>query len=217
MRDAPGSQRFIAQGVAVLAAVLTLLGLGLAASACGDDDDGGSPRAERGGSSGDTTVPSTEPPGSEPAEVRVYIEDLLAQLDEVTDQIVRDPAVVLDPESELVEEFETLYAPDSEGLTGGLGAFRQSAEDGTRLEPVNSDHTIQTDLTGDVETIDEEHVSFPVCSTMTHRELDRDGTVVEYIPHLAHPGEGFAVRVEGEWRLERLDVFTNTVCPETTQ
>lgn len=215
LRSAVTAQRSVAGAITALGAVMALLVLGVLVSACGDDDQGGSPPSEGRGASDGATAPSTEPPGTEPVEVRVYIEDLLVRLDEVTDEIVRDPSVVLDPESELVQEFKALYAPGSDGLSGGLRAFRQSAEEGTRLEPVNSDHTIETALTGDIETVDEEHVRFPVCSTMTHRELDGDGVVVEHIPRLAQPGEGFAVRLDGEWRLERIDVFTNTICGES--
>jgi len=200
------------RGMIGVTLALVLLGLTIVAACSGDDDAGtGTTPSTR-----SAPTSTTEPPGTDPADVRIYIAELLARLDDVTDQIVRDPAVALDPESELVEDFTALYAPDSEGLNGGLSAFRQSAEQGTRLEPLNSEHTIQTALTGDVETIDEDHVSFPVCSTMTHQKLDRDGVVVEYIPELAHPGEGFAVRVDGEWRMDRIDVFTNTVCPEDT-
>lgn len=192
----------------VVFGVLTFVG---SASACGGDDDGEDADP---GPSEVTTTTTSQPPGDDPAAVEPYVVELLARFDEVTDQIVRDPSVVEDPESPLIEQLEAIYAPDAEGMAGSLQAFRRDADAGLRSEPVNSDTTIRTDVTGEVETVDENTVTVPVCSVMTYRRLDRDGAVHELIAYLAQPGEVTAVRVEGVWRLERVDVFGNTICQD---
>lgn len=193
-----------------LAMSLVATALLVAACACsGDDDD----KADRPGSTATTTV---QPSGDEPTQVRPYIEELLVQLDAVTDQIIRDPGLATDPEAPLVKQLEGIYAPDAEGLAGSLQAFKRDAEAGTHAEPVDSDTTIERRVTGDPETVDENTVKVPICSVMTLRKLDRNGAVLEYIAYLAQPGEVTATRVDGSWRLERVDVFENTICDGAT-
>jgi hypothetical protein len=195
-----------------LTMAFAVVGLVVGSCACsGDDDDG------------DTTDPTNEittttaqPSGDDAAAVRPYVEELLTQLDEVTDQIIRDPTLVQDPDSPLVEQLESIYAPDAEGLAGSLETFRRDAEAGTHAEPVNSDTTIRSEVTGDPEKVDEDTVTVPICSVMTLRKVDRNGAVLELIAYLAQPGEVTATRVDGVWRLERVDVFDNTVCEGAT-
>lgn len=200
-RGAAMLRRLVASAPVALVMVSSL-------GSCGDDDDGGASPTSTDSEATSTTHPSV----TDADEVQPIIEDLIARLDAVTDQVVQDPAVVNDPESALVDEYTALYAPGAEGLDGGLNAFRQSAADGTHLEPLNSDTTGRTEITGDLEVVDDNTVKVPVCNVSTYRKLDGNGAVIEYIDGLTQPGEVWAVRVDGEWRLERADVFENTVC-----
>ena len=182
----------------------------LAAPACGcsgdgDDERDDEPRA---------TTTTAQPPGDSPEDVKPFVDELLVQLDAVTDEIIRDPALVQAPDSPQVERLRDIYAPDAEGLAGALQAFERDADAGTHAEPVDSDTTIRTETTGDPETVDEDTVTVPICTVMTYRKLDRDGRTLELIAYLAQPGEVRAVRVDGAWRLERVDVFENTICQE---
>jgi hypothetical protein len=192
--------------------------VGLLIAGCVDDDGGeeGTSRTTRSTESSTTTT-TTQPAGSDPAAVTPYVSDLVARLDAVTDQIVRDPTVVLAPESDLIAEFTSIYAPGSDGLTGGLDAFRQSAEAGTHAEPVNGDKTRTISIEGPVTAVDEDHVKVAVCYVTNRRVVDRDGATLEYLADIAQPGEIFAVRYEGEWRLERSDLFENTLCTQGEQ
>lgn len=193
--------------VASTSCALVLVGT---VGSCSDDDNDDEARTTT--TDAPATSTTTEPPGTDVAEVQALVEDLIVRLDDVTDQIVRDPTVVNDPDSELVDEFTALYAPEAEGLDGSLNAFRQSAAEGTHLEPLNSETTGRTEVTGVLEVIDDDTVKVPVCDVSTYRKLDSSGAVIEYIDGLAQPGEVWAVRADGQWRLERADVFPNTVC-----
>ena len=184
----------------------------LVAAACGDDDEAaGQEQANSTTSMSTSTTSSTQPPGTDPAAVEPIVEDLLARLDEITDEIVRDPSVVLDPDAPVLEELTEVQAP-GEAYDARMRTYRENAESGFRLEPVNAARTRTTTLVGDLSTVDEGTVEGPVCILNTYRALDGNGHLREIKDDLAHPGRVTAVRRGGVWKIQQIDVDDTQVC-----
>ena len=181
------------------------------ASACGGD--GGASTDAGDATAGGATVPDRSsdgavPSGSEPAAVAPYIEDLLAAQDRVVNQIVADPAVVEDPDGPLVREYVELYEPDSQSVALALDTWAAQSTAGTSTQPYSVDHAaFVSRVDGPVETVSEDEVRFPTCDEQRYGIYDAAGALVEVQPLATVPGEGVAVRVDGEWKLRRLDLF----------
>lgn len=181
----------------------------LVAAACGDDD---------GDASSDTTQPNdngatstTEPPGTKPGEVRPFIVDLLARYDEVTNEIVADPSVANDRENPLTQDYLAIVEPDSDA-EGAIQTWIDNAAEGITIRPYDDNAPAQvTSLDGDIETVSEDEVRFPTCVAQNYRQYDGQGRETEFVTGQSVPGQTTAVRVDGEWRLRRLDIATNVV------
>jgi hypothetical protein len=202
--------RWVGPVAVVLAAVLL-------AGGCGDDNEAaGREQPSTTTTTSTPTTTTTQPPGTEPAAVEPIVEELLARDDEITDQILRDPSAALEPDSPLLEELAEVHAP-GEAYEAMLRTFRRNAESGLRLEPLNAERTATTILAGDIVTIDDDTVEGPLCIVNTYRLLDGDGYLREVKDGLAHPGRVTAVRLDGAWKIQQIDVDDSQVCnPEAT-
>jgi hypothetical protein len=191
-------------------ALVTVAAIGLAVTACsGDDDDTSSTTSETTASS---TTSSTEPAGTEPADVEPYITELLAGYDEVTNQIVADPSVARDRNNPLIEDYLALVETGSEADEGAIQTWVDNAEEGITIGPYSDDAPpAVTRLDGPIEAVSEDEVRFPTCKEHNYRKYDAQGRETEIITGQFIPGQGTAVRVDGEWRLRRLDIATNLV------
>jgi hypothetical protein len=211
-----GDRARVTRRTAVLVGVVGLL----LVSACGGDDgeeesDGGSSGPAE--AAGERTRTEDEPPASDTEDVRPFIENLLDEHDHVVNQILPDPGVARDREDVLVQGYIDLFAPDSEVPDQILDSWAAMGEAGERFEPYESGRPINvTRLDGEVvamtgdDATGEDEAQFPVCSEIGYRRLDGAGQVLEDRPPEEHPGVGFAQRVDGEWRLWRIDVNIET-------
>lgn len=190
-----------AMAIVLLAALVT--------AACGDDDDDAG--SDTTPSTGNTATPSTEPSGTEPGEVRPYIVDLLARYDETTNEIVADPSVANDRENPLIQDYLAIVEPGSDA-EGAIQTWVDNAAQGISIRPYSDDAPAQvTSLDGDIEAVSEDEVRFPTCVAQNYRQYDGQGRETEFVTGQSVPGQTTAVRVDGEWRLRRLDVATNVV------
>jgi hypothetical protein len=193
----------------VLAVVLLVAG-------CGDDGEAAGQEPTSTTTSTSTSMTSTtQPPGTNQDAVEPIVEELLARDDEITAKIVRDPSVVLDPDAPILAELAEVHAP-GEAYDARLRRYRQNAERGLRIEPLNGRPGSTTTLVGGLSTVDQDTVEGRLCVLYNYRAVDAQGPV-EVKDGLAHPGRVTAVRLDGVWKLQQVDVDDGQVCnPEAT-
>ena len=215
MRERAWHRSVLAAG---LAASLAPLVLGLVS--CSDDSaDGGPSTTER----RQTTVPATstststttQPASSDDAGVRPILDRLLARWDEAMTGIAGDPEAAVDPQSDLRDPFAEVFTADSPfvaDLTDFVSQGYVGQDLGTRpATGTLNQHTVATRLTG---TPDDDHLSFVFCSfndgedfyLSTGERRSADVGITE--------GAGEAVRVDGVWKLHRLQQLTFNSAPE---
>jgi hypothetical protein len=191
-------------------ALLTLAVISIAMTACSSDDDDSSSTTTPEETASSTTS-STQPAGTEPSDVEPYITELLARYDEVTNQIVADPSVATDRSHPLIKEYLALIEPGSDA-EGAIQTWIDNAAEGITIRPYSDDAPpFVTSLDGSIETISADEVRFPTCEQQNYRQYDGQGRQTEFVTGQPVPGQGTAVRVDGEWRLRRLDIVTNAV------
>lgn len=199
----------VALGAAIVTACLML-------GACSDDGEasGQDERSSTTESTEDSTS-TTQPPGTDLDAVEPIIEELLVRLDEVSTEILGDPAAVVnDPESPAMAEFAEIFA-EGEAYEARLSTYQSNAASGLTVEPLNATSVTTTRIAGELTTIDEVTVEGPVCIVNTYRMASPGGG--ETKDGLAHPGHVRAIQVEGEWKLQQIDVDDSRACdPEAS-
>jgi hypothetical protein len=196
--------RWVGPVAVALAAVLL-------AGGCGDDDEAaGQEQPSTTASTSTQTTTTTQPPGTEPAAVEPIVEELLARDDEITAEIVRNPSVILNPDSPILAELAEIHAP-GEAYDARLRTYRESAERGLVIEPLNGKPGSTTTLVGGLSTVDRDTVEGQLCILYNYRAVDAQGPV-EVKDGLAHPGRVTAVRLDGAWKLQQVDVDDGQVC-----
>lgn len=199
---------------------LAAASLALAVSCSGDDDSDSATPDESTTSPRPTTTapPEEEPPGTEPAEVKPYIEGLLDRYSDIVNRIVADPEIAANPEHALYDDLRSLMAPDSEMTQPIIDALVERGEDGVSQRPFGDGPSVVRELDGDVETTSINKVSFPICTRQSYRLFDAEGDQIEYSDGLNQPGQGVAVRVEGHWLIDRFNVLeAGNDCPGSQQ
>ena len=217
MRERAWHRSVLAAG---LAASLVPLVLGL--GACSDDSTNSGPSAtER----RQTTVPvsttptsiTTEPASTDDAGVRPILDKLLGRWDEAITGIAGDPKAAVHPESKLRKPLAEVFTADSPFMADLTDFVSQGYVDqdlGSRpTTGTLSQHTVATRLTG---TPDPDHLTFVFCSyndgedfhLSTGERRSGDVGITE--------GTGEAVRVDGLWKLHRLQQLPFNSAPEGT-
>lgn len=85
-----------------------------------------------------------QPPGTEPTAVEPIMEDLIARLDEVTEEIVREPSVVLTPDAPVLAELREVVTADE--YEARLRVYRDNAQSGLVYAPLNADRIASATL-----------------------------------------------------------------------
>jgi hypothetical protein len=208
-------------GVRVARAVgraTVLLGVAgpLLLAGCGDDAAGGD-RAASGSNETTDDRRDDEPLATNPEAVAPYIENLLDEHNYVVDQVLADLEVAGDAQDPLTERYLALFAPDSDVPDRLLDEWAEMSARGERFEPHEPGQPINTvRLDGDVEAVNEGEVRFPICNDLQFRRVDASGQVIVDYPPRQHRGRGFAQHVAGEWRLWRIDTYSDTSgCPSS--
>jgi hypothetical protein len=183
--------------------------LSVVVSACSNTDPSASADSESSedeGADSRTSEPpsSTQPPASDPAAVRPYVEELLAGYDEVVTEIVAEPSVAQDRDHPAVEEFLSLFEPGSDFAEGSLDGWVENAETGVVLEPVSGDQLVNvTTLAGDPRAVSDDEVAFARCVEQSYVRIE-DGEETDQVDGELLAGEGVAVLVDGRWLLREL-------------
>jgi hypothetical protein len=196
-------------------ALLTAAALVLSAAACSDDDDSAS--ADRDEPTTSPRPTTTEPVASDTRASRLtrQIEHLLDRYDEVTGQIVATPDISGNRDHRLYRELAQLLVPGTEMTQAVVNALVRRGERGEYQLPVEGqERPVDRRLDGSVDTVSDNEVSFPLCTILQYRDFDQQGRQRRILPGLAEPGRGSAKRVDGEWRLSRLETDDRAACEE---
>jgi hypothetical protein len=194
-------------GTAVVA--VTLLTVGACSS--GSDDD-----ASNGGEveGVELETGTTQPPGSDGEAVRPFIEDLLARYETSLNDILADQQVAQDSSDPAVEEYRDLFEPGSDAAEQTIAGWQANADEGVTVEPSEAGTpAVASWLDGEIEVVSDDEVTFPTCDEHHYGVYDAQGEPIEDVQLVDQPGEGVAVRVDGEWRLRELEILgTETGC-----
>jgi hypothetical protein len=207
---------------ALLAAVAVVISAGFGGLGCtssGNDDSTTVDRNDAGADSAgaDRGSRTTEPPGSDSEAVTGYVEELLRRYDDAVATIIVDPAVVRDRSDPVVVEYLDLFEPGSEDADAALAGWADSADAGPTVRPINADTPMITSrLDGDVETVDDDEVGFATCAEHHYQLYDGQGVVQDVVEMVGRAGQGVAVRVDGRWRLRRLELRDDRPACATT-
>jgi len=175
------------------------------AGGCSDDDDS-APDEE-------TSTPTTQPPGTDPDAVEPIVEDLLARYDEIVNEIMLDQSVVTDRESEIVQDYLGVFEPDSDAAAQALDGWENDTEAGLSFAPSEAGgRAVVSRLDGEVDTVSDDEVRFPTCDEQNFDILDASGGVTDHVESDELPGEGVAVRVDGQWYLRELTLGDGEGC-----
>lgn len=206
MRKASGCKRAVSAKSRERLIVIVLVAV-LAAGCSGGGDDG----SDQSGQPDDADAPETETtattqsPASRQEDVRPHIEDLLSAWDESMTPILADPQPVADdPDHRLREELAEFFT-DGSLYIQDLGLLLDSyISQDTGIRPGPTGLVQQTTLLHFTETADDDHISFVFCS-FTDGAYFILSTGAEQPPTVeVRQGAGDAIRVDGEWRLDRL-------------
>lgn len=188
-------------------APLILAGAGLGLIGCGDSDDREAAASDVGVAEASSRSGRSEPAGSDPVAVEPYLAELLVHYDQVVNQLAADPGIARDEDDPLVQEYLGLFEPDSEIAAGAIAAWVDNAEAGISVLPYNDEHPAQVfSVDGDVEAVSDDEVRFPICAERRHRIYDGEGRETQQTRYFPVSGVGVAVRLDGEWRLRRLEL-----------
>jgi hypothetical protein len=191
--------------------------LTLTTAACGGDDD---ETADESSATTATTAPATtaasdeEPPGTDPEAVEPYLDALLRRYDEITSQIVADPEIAADDEHDLYTDLRAVLDPNSEMANAIVQSLVTQGEQGVAIEPFqDAPEPAQRTVDGDVETVSEAEVRFPLCTRYSYR-LVTSGRI-EVGDNHDRRSQGTAVLVDGHWLISRLEGNNDSVeCEE---
>jgi hypothetical protein len=187
--------------------VVGLAGLLLFHACGGEGNQAGDEAAETDGSRRNRP----EPRATDVEEVRPYIVELLDEHDYVVDQILADPSIAGDRDSLLIQRYVDVYEPESPIPDQLIAAWVEMGEAGEHVEPYEPGLPVNaTSLDGEIEAVSDDEVQFSTCNEQGHRTYGSDGQVTDEQPYQQLTGEGVAVRVDGEWRLRRIDTFDQT-------
>lgn len=197
-------------------AVLVLLGVaGLSfVAGCGGSDDGSGSEADVGGVEPEEREGGEdEPAAAEGADVRPYVDALLADHAAAVNEITADPAVARDPDSEAVRRYVELYEPDSTYPDETLTSWVAMADAGQRVQPLDpgTPPTV-LDLDGEVEVVSADEVRVPLCVRQQFQVVGLDGRPTQEPTTAQVPGQGVLVRVEGRWVVRQLDMYDEGAC-----
>lgn len=193
----------LASGQMILVTGLVLVGLACSGDG-GEDGTGADDDAPIGVT---TTAPEAGPSeasAASPEDVVPYVEELLARYDEAVNEIVADPAVAADRDSEPVVEFLSLFEPGNEFAEASLEGWVAQGDTGIALQPIADDIPVnETNLVGSPIRVSDDEVSFEQCAVQNFVKYDDDEEVTR-VEQALLAGEGTAVRVDGQWVLVEL-------------
>jgi hypothetical protein len=183
-----------------------VVALALVAGACGGADGGSGGSGESGGAPAPDRL--AVPLGTDTAAVAPYVDELLSSYNASVNEIAATPALAGDAEAPAVQAYLDLFEPGSEPAAAAVDFWRNQGIVGDSTRPYTpGEPAFATRLDGALETVSEDEVTFPTCVEVAFETVNAQGQRVDVEPGSSVPGEGAAVRVDGEWRLRRLDRF----------
>jgi hypothetical protein len=211
-----------------MAAAAVVLGGGLAACSgsadegdeAGGDDIEGVDLGEGGGGGGgddagaDTAGAGDDGDDGDAASVVAAVESLLADYDRLAHRLMADPALVLDPEEPALQEYRALFAPGSELAEASVAQWAGDAEAGRSIgSTVPGEPPIATRLDGEVPAPGGDELAVPTCHVDHYAVYGPDGRVLDTVEDPGSRGTTTAVLVDGEWRLQQIEIVVDgTTC-----
>lgn len=203
-----------------MAAVAVAIGGGLAAcSGTADDGDeagGDIEGVDLDGGAGDGADDGADDDGDGggATPVAAAVESLLADYDRLAHRLMADPDLVLDPGDPVLQEYRALFAPGSELAEASVAQWTGDAEAGRSIgSTVPGEPPIATRLDGEVPAPDGDELAVPTCHVDHYAVYGPDGRVLDTVEDPGSRGTTTAVLVEGEWRLQQIEIVVDgTTC-----
>jgi hypothetical protein len=192
--------------LAVLVVGAAVVGAAVLAG-CSRSTDAAGTRGADAGASAPARARPTEPPGSDADAVGGYVEGLLSRYDDAVNAIIAEPAAVRERAQPAVQAYLDVFEPGSEAADDALAGWAESADAGITVRPLRAgSQMIVSRLDGRVETLGDDEVRFATCADHRYRQYDGRGVLQDIVDTVGRAGEGIAVRVDGEWRLRKLEL-----------
>lgn len=218
--------------------VAVVLALGVLASACSGDEDGGgsttdsaaptttvAPTAATSSTAAPSTTPTTSSapsttaaPSTSPPNTAVtnealkpLVEQLVDSYDAVVAEILADPNVASAPENALVRRYLALFPPDSAFAAGALEFWADDAAAGRFYRPGPRGVMYESTVQS-VELRGESEAVAKVCTTSSIQIVDASGNPLESQGGV-NGGEIVVVRVGDNWLLRDFTRVPADDCP----
>jgi hypothetical protein len=133
---------------------------------------------------------------------------LLSRFDAIVNRIISDPEIAENSDHPLYGELHDLMSPNSSMKDPLTNTFVRQGQQGISQVPFeDGDRQITREVTGEVETVSETEVTFPMCTYPSYRLYNAGGTQIEFSTGPTQPGQGTAVLVDGHWKIDRFEGF----------
>lgn len=197
-------------------AVAAILASGCLAVACG-----GTPEASAGDDdaavSGAGRTRTGSDSGTEADAAARDLVDLLAAYDSAVNELAARPELAADTESSAVQDLQAVFT-EGNALTGNmLAGWTTQADSGLTIRPYGEEHGAYTSVLVEPVTVEsEDEVSFTFCSEERYR-VHQGGVVVDVVPYEVFEGHGTAVRDDGAWLLDVVELTGDSGSCETEE
>jgi hypothetical protein len=145
--------------------------------------------------------------------VQPLIEALVRENDELVVRLQQDPAVVNDPDSELVQRYRALYTPDSPHPDAYFQGLRDRAVAGTAVRAGPSGVAQQTTVLDLLPASNADIVFFSFCGYGDLEAYVVATSEVREAWSVYALGRGEARRVDGRWRLFNVEAGVSETRP----
>lgn len=160
-----------------------------------------------------TSAPTTQTqtPDTEPIVLEQVLQSLLGQYDAAVADILADPRVASDRESEPVRTYLALFAPDSAFADGALRSWEAEGANG-RFYRAGPRGKVTESTLATIDSSTESEATFSICAVNSFEIVDAAGTVLEAQGGVT-AATVVAVRIDGSWVLRDLTQSSAATCP----
>lgn len=172
----------------------------LSAACGGDDDDSEDSSSRRTTTTTEQAATTTQPQASGDGQqaALTIVESLVLDATDLTDRLLRDPALAADEGSAEVEHLRELYTGDSPTPPEVLARLDELASHSQKVRPGPSG-VFREFMVHGIAAVDANTVRFNFCANQDQETVDASGNVVDRFAEVTQ-GSGEARYVDGRWR-----------------
>ena len=153
----------------------------------------------------------SQTPETEPVALEPVLQSLLDQYDTAVAEILADPRVASDRESEPVRTYLALFAPDSAFADGALRSWEAEGANG-RFYRAGPRGKVTESTLATIDSSTENEATFSICAVNSFEIVDAAGTVLEAQGGVT-AATVVAERIDGSWVLRDLTQSSASNCP----